>query len=296
MITDFEERLAEVLGSRLAAPFAGRVDVATGGEPPGGGPAVTLGTVAAEPLAQQLGSPPERVPGAQDRRRVLHLRCTVSVEFHPGPAEGRAQQVRGMDAALYLLDAPDLRNGSALAGAPDPGFLVHELEVTSATAPLEESDGRVAITVRAEGLFWPVGLPGQAGDPITEVRTRQALVPLTVMLAPPVAVAGGGPLTVTVRFVAGGGLAIDEDGVSPLPVGRLALTLQGRGGKPGAGTLQGGEAGPGGSRLVTPAEGVAVATYLPPADAAFDTLVVSLEDAEGAPGLLLERVPVRVVG
>src|SRR5215472_19314570 len=110
MISDFESRLAEVLGSRMPAPFGGRASVA----PPAAqsaDPQVVVGVrqvVVAEP---DIGSRRlEVVPASAEPRRILRLDCTVGIQVVPGKDKGRSQQLLGVDAALYTVDAPDFRD------------------------------------------------------------------------------------------------------------------------------------------------------------------------------------------
>lgn len=300
MIAEFEQRLADVLGARLPAPFGGRVRVAPG-DVPASQPAVLVGVVRAERLAEGVGGVPPRVaPGAADPRRVVRLRCELGVEVRAGSGQGREQQVLGTDATLFALDAPDLRRGTALAGgAADPGFVIDELHVVHALAPLRPGPAPanpVALSAAAEGIFWPVGSAGQAGARIGEVRVRGAALPIEAGLAEP-PVAGGAAVGVTVR-VDGTGVLRLRDGQAPaaLPFGSLALALRGPGGQPGAGTLGGGAAGADGVRLVELDEDEATASYAPPADPASDELVVALEDGEQGLGLELGRLRVEVRG
>jgi hypothetical protein len=294
VIEDFEQRLAEVLGERLPAPFQGRVGV-----PPAPGPdaepAIVVGVTRAVRAPDGVGGArPMVAPGAPDPRRVVRLRCTVELNVIPASDEGRAQQLDGLDAALYALDDPAFRGGAALVGGdPDPGFLIHELELVEGLAPLAPGDpaGPVAVRLEADGVFWPRGVAGQAGERIGEVRVRGTTLPLEVVLpATPSLVAGGPAVTVAVRVGASGTLvlAAGEDPAA-LPFGRLALLLRGRGGRPAAGTLQGGDAGSGGARLVALEDGAAAVDYVPPAEPARDELVVALEDGEGGAGVELGR-------
>lgn len=302
MIAEFEQRLAEVLGTRLPAPFAGRVRVAPS-DVPDGEAAVTLGVVRAERLRDPLGGPrPTVAPGAPAPRRVASLRCTVAVELRPATGQGRPQLVRGLDALLYELEDPGLRHATALAGgpAPDPGFLVQALAVASAAAPLapgpgsgEDGDAPVALELVAEGLFWPVGAAGETGTAIAEVRLRGAVLPLEIeveALPRP----GGAAVGVTVRV---GTTGIDlRAGQEPaaLPFDRLAMTLRGPGGRAGAGSLEGGTSGAQGVRLALLQAGEAKVRYAPPAAPAVDEVVVGLDDGEGGVGIELGRRAVQV--
>lgn len=175
MLTHYESRLADVLGDRLPSPFAGRVFVTPG--PSGAGqPAVLVGVTSAEVLPTAFGSArrPEVVPGADDPRRVVRMRCAVRVEARASSGGGRAEAIAALDAVLYALDAPDLRDAGALEAPGDPGFLlvgqVPRAVVVDADPP---ADGRLpAVLVDAEGWFWPPEAPGITGEPIRSARVR----------------------------------------------------------------------------------------------------------------------------
>jgi hypothetical protein len=176
VIAEFEQRLAEVLGGLMPSPFGGRVQVAPG-TVDAGEPAVLVGVTHTERLPDELGgNRPAVAPGAAEPRRVVRLRCTVTLEVRAAENAGREQQVDGLDAALYALDDPGFRRGTPLAGgAPDPGFLVHDLAVVEGRTPFGEDDPPVpaALSLRAEGLFWPPGVAGQAGDRASARRDRR---------------------------------------------------------------------------------------------------------------------------
>jgi hypothetical protein len=164
----------------------------------------------------------------------------------------------------------------------------------AATVPLDPGDATpVHVEAQADGLFWPVGLAGQTGIPIGEVRLRGVLVPVAVALAAPPA-AGGAPVDLTVRV---GTTGLDLRAGQPpaaLPFDRLAMTLRGPGGQAGAGTLQGGLAGAQGVRLALLGDGEAKVKYAPPAGAAHDELIVALDDGAGGVGIELGRLALEV--
>lgn len=294
MISDFEQRLADVLGARLPTPFTGRVDVAPG-PVSGSGPEILLGVRQIEYAATDMGSRrPEVVPGSDDRRRILRLRCTVGIEVHPHSGQGRQQQMQGVEAALYVLDAPDLRDGSALVEEGDQGFLIQEMHLIESSVPLDPGDTDappVEVTLGAEGWFWPAGEPGEAGIQIGEVRLRGAVLPLEITPPRPRLIAGGPAVDLTLRVGATGPLRVSDPDtpLPPLPFGALALALVDAGGRPGAGALSGGTDGEGGAHLVTLTDGSATVTYTPPAEAATDVLVVALDDGLDGLGIELGR-------
>jgi hypothetical protein len=209
VISEFERRLADVLSVRLAAPFAGRVDVPPGSLA-GDGPVILAGVTHIQAGESHFGSTrPEVVPGSNDPRRVLRLVCGVTIEIRSGtPAVGRPQQIQGLEQVLYALDAPDFRSGQALASGalPDPGFFIQSIAIAESAAVLDPTAAEappVTVGARAEGWFWPVGVTGQAGIAIGAIRLRGAALPLSVSPAAPVLVAGGAAVALTVRIGAG---------------------------------------------------------------------------------------------
>jgi hypothetical protein len=305
VLAEFEVRLVEVLGSRLPAPFAGRVSRAPD-LPAGVGPAVQVAVQRIVPLDPDFGSTRlEQAPGAADRRRVVRLRCDVGVEVVPGPDSGRAQRVAGTDALLHLLGGADFRDGSALIEAGDPGFLLDSLRVVGGdlspipTDPAAEvAPPRPALQVMAEGWFWPVGVAGEVGRPLVEAQVRQVVLP--VVLRPTLArlLTGGDPVALELGLGAVGTLEVHAEDTTSSPFGSIAVGLVSRAGGPGAGVLTGGTAGPGGRRILPVADGRATVTYAPPAAPATDQLVVSafVVDSDGNThvGLELARFPLRV--
>lgn len=300
MISEFEQRLADVLGARLPAPFTGRVDVAPGPQA-GNFPRLLLGAVRAEPVEPDLGSRrPELTPGAPDPRQVARLRCTVQIDIHPAQNSGRAQAVQGLDVCLFTLQTADMQDGSALAGgAPDPGFLIQSLRLVDTSSPFDpgsDDQGEVGLSLQAEGWFWPVGVPGQAGRQIGEIRIRGAALPIEIT-PPPALVAGGPAADLVVTIALPSALRLTAQPPSPtLPFGQLAFALFGPGGKPGKGALSGGTAGVDGVRLVELTGGQAQITYTPPGEATLDELAVAMDDGEEGLGIELGRFPLVVRG
>jgi hypothetical protein len=290
MISDFETRLAETLGTRIAAPFTGRVDVAPG-PPPDASVRVILGVVSAHIVDESLGSRPEVLPGDPVPRRAVRLRCTVALETRVATPD-RALQMNALEAALYALGDADFRTGKALADGTDLGFVIHELQPSAIVAPLhpEEADEpRIGINVVATGLFWPAGVKGKAGDVIGEIRLRGGIVPLEIVPSNPSLVAGGPAVELTIRFNTTA-FSIRKDKVEKIPFGSIAVTLAGPGGKPGKGTLGGGVDGaPPTIRIVAVTGNAATVTYTPPATPASEELVVAFDDAEGGLGIEIGR-------
>lgn len=275
MISHFESRLADLLGTRLSAPFAGRVDVEPGPTATNA-PAITVAVVEARPLEPDFGSVrPEAAPGADDPRRVVRLDCDVHVSVRPADGQGRAQTVAALDGLVYLLEEPALRRPGTLGSpADDPGFLLEALAVRSLlTAP---AVGRPRLEVGALGWFWPPNAPGQTGVAIREAHIRHARLPVSLEPWPLLLRPGDPRVTFTVDVHAVGTTVVDLDGVTTSGFGEVAIRLVDHGGRPGAGTLGGGVAGPDGTRIVPIDDGRTSVDYTPPAQSAVDHLVVSI--------------------
>ncbi|WP_437569791.1 hypothetical protein [Sorangium sp. So ce542] len=289
MIGDFEARLAVVLGSRLPAPFVGRVQVEPGGD--GEPPQVLLGVRQVELVEPGMGDPREAVvPGATAPRRVVHARCRVQLRVVPASELGRAQEIEGLDAAIYALDGDDFRSGRALAAEGDPGFLVRSMKISAGVTPFTPAAGQgsssLALALDADGMFWPRGVVGQAGRAIASVVVRGAILPIEIEPAEPRPVAGGPdvPLTIRVRVPAG----------SSLPFGSIAVALVAPDGGPSAATLIGGADGDAGVRLLQLVEGIAAVTFRPPAAPASVDLIVALDHDGRRLGVELGRFTLKV--
>lgn len=299
MIRDLEVRVATVLGATLPAPFAGRVDPAPAAGTPGAQPRIVVGAHRVERLSPDFGSlRHEVVPGVQAPRRVVRLACELLLVVEAGNASGREQQLAGVDALVYALDDPALL--AALAAGGDPGFLLDAIDLVDAHVPLDPTDADavpVGVSVRAVGVFWPVGAAGQDGPVVRFVRIREASLPVGVVLPDVPLVPGGPSAVIGLRVGATGTLVVDAAGVTTTPVGRVTARVLAPDGKPGKGTLAGGDTGTeAGARLVELTAGVAEVTYTPPAEAATDLLVVTLEDGEGGAGIELSRTELTVRG
>lgn len=263
MLSHFEARLATVLSARLVAPFDGRVFVAPG---PSGGPdlpALLVSVLTAEILSADFGAGrPQVVPGANDPRRVLRMRCTVQIEARASTTGGRAERVAALDAVLYELDAPDLRDATALEAPGDPGFqLSWQAPVSVSTEP---GDQPASVLLTAEGWFWPPNAPGVTGVPIVATPLRAAILPVAIEPWPLDLRAGDAPAPLLVRLDAAA--SVDE----------LALRLTGG----AAGHLVGGADGPGNARIVPLTNGSASFQYVPPVAPATDHLVVAMDGLE----------------
>lgn len=274
MLTEFESRLADVLGSRIAAPFAGRVRRRGAPAPAGNGPVVRVGVDAFTPLAPDVGSVrPERVPGSDDFRRVLRLAVTIGVDIEPQAAGDRVQQLLGVDAVTYQLDDPGMRSATLLVQPGDQGFLLDWMHVDQADLRGDPTE-TAPVTLRAEGWFWPVGQVGETGRAIERALVREFRLPVHLAIAEPL-LAGGPPVALGIGFGATGTMSVSAGGVTTLPFGSVALRLLDAGGGPGAGALTGGQPGPDGTQLAAVAGGSAAVTYDPPASAVVDNLVVT---------------------
>ncbi|GFG52578.1 hypothetical protein CQY20_09180 [Mycolicibacterium agri] len=301
MLADFESRLADVLGSRLTGALAGRVFV-TPGPTATDRTALLVGVHKVEAIEQTFGAArrPEQVPGASDPRRVVRLRCVVRIEVRPGDDDTRAQIMAAVDTLLYELDAPELRTASALSAPGDPGFLLDTalLDAAFIEPEINGDNGLPAVELRAEGWFWPRNTPGITGVPIVAALVRTATLPIGLQPWPLLIRAGDPALPLTVLVGAAGTGRLTGDTPTVSPFGELALRIVDAGGRPGAGTLSGGSAGPDGARLVTVSDDSAAVTYQPPAAPAADQLVVYVARADTgagpAVGLELARFPLAV--
>ncbi len=287
MLSEFERRLADVLGARLPVPFRGGVDVAPGRDDA----QVILSVRHVEPLDEHLfGMRPEVVPGAPTHRRVVRLRCDVNLDVRLLATQSRSTQLRALDTVMYELDEPGFRSGARLqpTDGSDPGFLVQSMFVSL-------SDPPQSITLRAEGLFWPPDVTGETGVQIERAQVRISMQPINLIPARPRLNAGGETLELTIEFGATGTMRIERGGrVTALPFGSIVVGVEDAGGRPGAGALSGGNAGPGRSRTIAVTGGRAAFQYTPPAQPALDQLVVSLDDGEGGIGIELGRFPLEV--
>lgn len=301
MLAHLESRFADVLGSRLPAPLTGRVFV-TPGPVATTQPALLVGVVRAVVVEQSFGGVrrPEQVPGADDPRRVVRLRCTIRVEVRPGDNSTRAETVAALDAVLYEVDGPELRTASALSAPGDPGFVLRGQQPSAVLLiPEPPDDARLpAVELETEGWFWPPNTPGITGMPIVAALVRTATLPVALQPWPLLLRAGDPPVPLTIRVGTAGTTRLSGDPPAPSPFGELAVRVVDTGGRPGSGTLTGGTALPDGSRLLTVTEQVAALTYQPPASPADDELVVSVgrADAGAGPGVGIEltRFPLTV--
>lgn len=287
MLSTFERRLADALGTRLPDPFRGLVDVTPGRDEA----QVVLSVRHVEPLDEHLfGVRSEIVPGAPTQRRVVRLRCDVGFEVRLLNNQTRLQQLRALERVIYALDEPGFKSGAPLqpTDGSDPGFLVQRMFVSVSEPPS-------SVTMRAEGLFWPPDTPGQTGIAITRAQLRVSMQPVRLIPEQPRLTAGGDAVDFVIVFGAAGTLSIESGGrVTSLPFGAVVVAVEDAGGRAGAGVLSGGADGPGGARAIQVVSGRAAMQYTPPAQPALDQLVVSLDDGEGGIGIELGRFPLNV--
>lgn len=295
MVSEFEQRFADVLGGRLPSPFTGRVEV-----PPAQAPDVLPRLVLAvsemtviEPDFRSRR--PEVVTGSPDPRRVVRLECGVTIEVRRADDQSRADQMQVLDATLFALGDEQMLSGGALNDNTDRGFFIQTMHVSRAGAPVDPSPQEpVIINVVARGLFWPVGVPGQAGPEITEIFMRSTVLPVQVIPATPQLTAGGPAVDFIVHVVTPPSFRVHEGG--EILFGSLAFTALAADGGPSAGTLAGGTEGKPGVRVVPLVDNEAIVTYAPPAEPGREDLVISIEDHEGGQGLELRRVRLQIRG
>lgn len=288
MVAEFEQRLADVLGTRMPLPFRGRVEVSPGTLP---GPSLVLGAERVSLQEPDFGSRrPEVVPGDGAPRRIVRATCTVGVVVRAQAGQGRAQQMQGLDAALYTLDAADIRDGSALRTVGDPGFVIDALRCTSSVLPLDPAapwPEPIGLRLEADGWFWPVGTPGGSGIAIGEIRVRGVSLPVLIRHDAPALVAGGGPIPIVLAL--GGDTAFRLGGGGALPNAPMVARIEGPGARAASGTLGGGAAGAGGVRLASISQGELSFVYTPGAEAATDTLILSFDNGDGGAGAEIGR-------
>ncbi|UJP39271.1 hypothetical protein [Cellulomonas palmilytica] len=276
MLTELESRLADVLGAALPAPFGGRVRRRGAAPPNGAGPVVRLGVEAFAPLEPDLFSTrPEVDAGAPSLRRVVRLRVRLGVDVTTDPPGDRLGELAGVDALLFALQAPEVRSGRALVAPGDQGFRLDSLEL------LEAGDDDPAVLLEAVGWFWPVGVAGQDGRAIARALVREVRLPVRLTFGAPL-VAGGTGVACDLVFGSTGTLDVTAEATTSAPFGEVALHLLDAGGGPGAGALDT-PASPAGTQVVASVDGAGTTfTYVPPATAAREQLVVLARAGSGA--------------
>lgn len=237
---------------------------------------LAVDVVAARPVSADFGAGrPEMVPGADDPRRVVRLECNIEISITPAANAGRAQTIAGLDALLYLLEAPELKRPETLTSpADDPGFVLESMQVEAVL--VTPAVGMPRVELAARGWFWPPNAPGVSGAPITATHIRSAQLPVSLTPWPLHLRAGGDAVSLVLDTRSVGTILVDGDTVEQEAFGAVVLRLLDEAGRPGAGTLSGGVAGPAGSRLMPLNDGRATVDYRPPDIATVDQLMVSL--------------------
>lgn len=300
MIAAFEQGLANVLGSRLAAPFGGRVQVMPGAGL-GGSPHVLVAATEVVPAGSDLGIGRRPELTTQDpvrRLRVLRLAVTVELRVVPSGPAVRPEAIQGLERLLYLLETPDIAAGRALDATPpaDLGFRIARMALVDASGPTPaDADGAAVVRLLAEGWFWPAGVVGEAGPEIEEIRVRAAFLALRLVGAQEALVAGGAVASMRLESDAVGEMRLRADAPPEAAAfGTLSLALRRADGSPGAGSLTGGTAGPGGTRLVPLTAAGIEFGYTPPAAPGSEDLLIRMADPTGtARGEILGRFPLR---
>lgn len=298
MITEFEARLATVLGSRLPPPLSGTVSVSGNNDSATGSQTrIFLGVFKTEFLPQGFGGNRNRqVPGAEGLRRVMPLRCYININVVLGAALGRDRLVVAIEQLHYLLDTEDFQTGRALLTSGDQGFLISQMLIANGAIRVTNAPdaGRpVGVTLVAEGIFWPVGVPGETGSPIEEIRLRGITLSIRLNPSKPEFQAGGSVQTLSIQITATSALRIGKKG-PPLTFNRIAVDLQQPDGQPGAGLLSGGTAGSGTLRHFDVIDSVAEVNYSPPATPSQDILLVGFDDGADGLGQVMARFPIIV--
>jgi len=297
MLSEFEQQFQTTLRSRLPAAIRDEVQIATGVSNQSG---ILCGVRTAQPMPAEFRDRRlERVPGANDPRRVLRLRCQMALTFVPSSTtQTRVELVDWFDRVIYALDSDDIRDGSAFAGqAPDPGFLLQRMTVECADLPLDihATDAEpLLLTLAVEGWFWPVGESGQAGVAIGEIRLRGVVLPITIQPAQPNLTANGPAVALTIALDARGTARITADDLDQAPFGMLAVRLEKADGTAGDGLLTGGAADDDGTLLLTVDDGAATVTYTPPAQPTTEALVITVDNSKGGSGVVVRRFPLIV--
>lgn len=292
MLSEFEQQFQTTLRQKLPAEIRDQVQVATGAKDQTG---ILVGVRSAEPVPEEFGSVRfEIAPGVNVPRRVVRLRCRLECSFVPiEKKQDRAVLLTWLDQILYVLDGSDVLTGSAFTSVePDPGFLIQSMNIETLESPFEihaTDPDRLQLSLTADGWFWPVGEPGQAGVEIGEIRIRGAILPVLITPANPVFVANGPAQNLTITFEARGTSRITASELNSEDFGNLAARLEKEDGTAGAGTLSGGSAGNNGIRLIPVTGDYVEFSYTPPAIPGKDILLLSIDDNESSSGIEIGR-------
>lgn len=298
MVSDFELHLATVLGAQLPAPFGGTVAVAGSGDAAHATePRIYVGVYQTRGLPRDLGANRTvQVPGVNDRINVLSLRVYININVVPAQSADRVQQLQGIERINYLLDSEAFQTGNALVDADDQGFQIHSLSVVESVATVAnapEQDRPAGLSVVAEGIFWPIGISGETGIDIDEIRLRGLPIDVRLEPAAPQLSTGGAAITLTLMINPTVSHRMGGDG-TPLTFDRITVDLQQPGGQAGAGSLAGGTAGAGNARHLMITDGVATTDYTPPGTATKDLLRVGFDDGENGLGKVVKQFLIEV--
>jgi hypothetical protein len=298
MVTDFESHLATVLGAHLPVPFFGTVAVAGDSDNAHATePRIYVGVYKTQTLPKDFGANRRvRVPGVSDRINVLSLKVFVNINVIPARNADRVQQLQGIEQINYLLDHEVFQTGAALVEPGDQGFQIHRLSVDQSVVTMAEAPGEIrpaGISVVAEGIFWPIGVPGETGVDIDEIRLRGLTLDVRLEPATPQLTAGGAATTLFLMIDATASHRSGGD-ESPLTFDRITVDLLQPNGQPGAGSLTGGTVGAGNARHLQLTDGVATAVYTPPGIAAKDILRVGFDNGEDGLGQIAAQFEIEV--
>ncbi len=298
MVSDFESHLATVLGAQLPSPFGGTVAVAGDNDSAHGTqPRVFVGVYKTRGLPKELGvNRTVRVPGVSERINVLSLKVFVNISVLPAQSADRVQQLQGIEQISYLLDSEAFQTGTALVADGDQGFQIHSLSVDEGVVSVANAPEEIrpaGLSVVAEGIFWPIGISGETGIDIDEIRLRGLTMDVRLEPATPHLEAGGAATTLFLMIGAPASHRLGGDN-TPLTFDRITVDLQQADGQPGAGSLAGGTAGAANARHLTVTDGVATAVYTPPGSATKDLLRVGFDDGEDGLGQVVKQFLIEV--
>ena len=298
MVSDFESHLATILGAQLPAPFGGTVAVAGEGDATHPTePRIYVGIYKTRGLPRDFGANRTvQVPGVNDRINVLSLRVYININVIPAQSAGRLQQLEGIERINYLLDSEAFQTGNALVDAGDQGFQIYSLSVVEGVATVANApkqDRPAGLSVVAEGIFWPIGISGEVGIDIDEIRLRGLTIDVRLEPAAPQLNASGAATTISLMISSPASHRVGGDG-TPLTFDRITVDLQQPDGQPGAGSLAGGTAGAANARHLTITDGVATAVYTPPGTATKDLLRVGFDDGENGLGKVVKQFLIEV--
>ncbi len=298
MVSDFESHLATVLGAQLPAPFGGTVAVAGDGDSAHATePRIYVGVYKTRGLPRDFGvNRTVLVPGVSDRINVLSLKVFININVVPAQSADRVQQLQGIEQINYLLARESFQTGIALVDAGDQGFQIHSLSVdegvvTVANAP--EENRPAGLSVAAEGIFWPMGISGETGIDIDEIRMRGLTMDIRLEPAAPYLNAGGAATTLILMIDSTASHRLGGDN-TPLTFDRITVDLLQPDGQPGAGSLAGGTAGLENTRHLAITDGVATVVYTPPGTATKDLLRVGFDDGDDGRGKVVKQVLIEV--